>query len=187
MDETQTHVDTTQQVTLKVPTTIVCFKNPKRVAAGKANAEKARQAREAQKQKLAEADIIIANERLKKAQEEAKKKVDESPPSATPAATPSATPSATPETMQPPDKEAVSQTLSTTQWLSVIAIGVSMVGVYYNRQALKNCFYKIKAPASNTQKAPASSNTQTAPASATKLAPEVDKPPKKKFGIQTMA
>ena len=40
-------VDTTQQVTSKVPVTRV--KNPKRVAAGKAIAEKARQAREKQK------------------------------------------------------------------------------------------------------------------------------------------
>ena len=68
MDDTVT----TQQVTSKVPSPQV-VKNPKRVAAGKAIAEKRRQAREAQKQKMAEADIIIANERLKKAQEEAKK------------------------------------------------------------------------------------------------------------------
>ena len=136
MDDTT--VDTTQQVTSKVPTTIV--KNPKRVAAGKAIAEKRRQAQEAQKQKMAEADIIIANERLKKAQEEVKK-ADESPPSATPAATP----------------ETDSQTLSTTQWLSVIAIDVSMVGVYYNRQALKNSFYKIKAPVT-AKPAPESAN-----------------------------
>jgi len=182
MDQTQNPVDTTQQVTSKVPTAIVCFKNPKRDAAGKAIAEKRRQAREAQKQKIAEADIIIANERLKKAQEEAKK-VDESAPSATPEMT-------LPDTALPdtaPPKESVSQTLSTTQWLSVIAIGVSMVGVYYNRQALKNSFYKIKAPVSNSQKAPvstsapASANSQKAPASANV------KTPKKKFGIQTMA
>ena len=170
MDDTVT----TLQVTSKVPspqaTTI--FKNPKRVAAGKAIAEKTRLAREAQKQKLAEADIIIANDRLKKAQEEAKK-ADKSPPAATPAATPETTP----ETTLP--KETVSQTLSTTQWLSVIAIGVSMVGVYYNRQALKNRFYKIKAPAS-AKPAPAS-----APASANAPLP-VNKTPKK-VGIQTMA
>ena len=118
------NVDTTQQVTSKVPTTSVCFKNPKRVAAGKAIAEKTRLAREAQKQKIAEADIIVANERLKKAQEEAKK-VDESPPSATPAATP--------ETTLPPDKETVSQTLTTTQWLAVVSIGLSLIGLYYKR------------------------------------------------------
>ena len=164
------NVDTTQQVTSKVPspqaTTI--FKNPKRVAAGKAIAEKRRQAREAQKQKMAEADIIIANERLKKAQEEAKK-VDEPLSSATPSAT-------TP-------KETVSQTLTTTQWLGVIAIGVSMVGVYYNRQALKNSFYKIKAPVTAKPapaSAPASANSQTAPASANVKTP-------KRVGIQTMS
>ena len=156
------NVDTTQQVTSKAPVTSV--KNPKRVAAGKAIAEKRRQAREAQKQKMAGADIIIANERLKKAQEEAKK-VDESPPSATP------------ETTLPPDKETVSQTLTTTQWLRVIAIGVSMVGVYYTRQALKNSFYKIKATVSATP-APAS-------ATASANAPVVKTP--KKVGIQTMA
>ena len=154
------NVDTTQQVTSKDPTTQV--KNPKRVAAGKAIAEKRRLAKEAQKQKMAEADIIIANERLKKAQEEAKK-VDESPQ----------------ETTLPPDKETVSQTLTTTQLLSVIAIGVSMVGVYYNREALKNSFYKIKAPVSATP-APAS-----ATASANAPLP-VNKTPKK-VGIPTMA
>ena len=164
------NVDTTQQVTSKVPTTSVCFKNPKRVAAGKSIAEKTRLAREARKQKIAEADIIIANERLKKAQEEAKK-VDESLPSATP----SATPAATPETTLPPDKETVSQTLTTTQWLAVVSIGLSLIGLYYKRQEIKNSLSKIKAPAS----APA----QTAPASAN--APVIKTP--KKVGIQTMA
>ena len=56
--------DSTQQVTSTAFTTKQ--KNPKRVAAGKAIAEKTRQAREAQKKKLAEADIIIANNQLKK-------------------------------------------------------------------------------------------------------------------------
>ena len=163
MDDTT--VDTAQQVTSKVPTTSVLFKNPKRVAAGKAIAEKRRQAQEAQKQKIAEADIIIANERLKKAQEEAKK-LDESPPSTT----------TLPDTAPP--KETVSQTLSTTQWLSVIGIGISLVGVYYNREAVKNAFTKIKAPAS-AKPAPAS-----APASATASA---NIKTTKKVGIQTMA
>ena len=170
MDET---LDTTQQVTSKVPSPHV--KNPKRVAAGKAIAEKRRLAREAQKQKNAEADIILANDRLKKAQEEAKK-VDVSPPAATPETTLSDT-----------RKETVSQTLSTTQWLSVIAIGVSMVGVYYNRQALKNSFYKIKAPVSAKPASakPASAKPASATASAT-APPPVKKTPKK-VGIQTMA
>ena len=169
MDET---LDTTQQVTSKVPSPQV-VKNPKRVAAGKAIAEKRRQAREAQKQKMAEADIIIANERLKKAQEEAKK-VDVSPPAATPSATPD---TATPDTATP--KETFSQILTTTQWLMVIAIGVSMVGVYYKREEIKNCLSKIKAPASaKPAPATASANSQTAPA---------DVKTTKRVGIRRMA
>ena len=159
MDETQ--IDTTQQVTSKVPTPTTRAKNPKRVAAGKAIAEKRRQAQEAQKKKLAEADVIVANEQLRKAQEEAKK-ADEAPP----------------ETA-PPDKETVSQTLTTTQLLSVISIGISLVGLYYKREEIKNAFSKIKAPASNTQTAPVSAPVPTAPT-------PVDKTPKK-GGILSMA
>ena len=48
----------TQQVTSKIPATKQ--KNPKRVAAGKATAEKTRIAREAQKKQLIEAQSIIA-------------------------------------------------------------------------------------------------------------------------------
>ena len=158
IDETQTPVDTTQQVTSKVSTTHV--KNPNRVKAGKAIAERRRLAKEAQKQKIAEADVIVANEQLRKAQEEAKK-VDESPP----------------ETAPP----TVSQTLTTTQWLSVISIIISLVGVYYKREEIQNALSTIKAPASNTQTAHASATAQTAPAP-----PPVNKTPKK-VGIQTMA
>ena len=125
MADTDTTIDTTQQVTSKVPS-ITSVKNPKRVAAGKAIAEKRRQAREEQKKKLAEADVIIANEQLRKAQEEAKK-VDEAPP----------------ETTTTP----VSQTLTTTQWLSVISIGISLVGIYYKREEIKKALSKPKAPA----------------------------------------
>jgi len=57
-------VDITQQVT--APTTVPRVKNPKRVAAGKAIAEKMRQAREAQKKVLAKAAAIIANDEAKK-------------------------------------------------------------------------------------------------------------------------
>ena len=164
MDETQTPVDTTQQVTSKVPTTHV--KNPKRVAAGKATAERTRQAREAQKKKMAEADLIFANEQLKKAQEGAKK-ADE----------------ALPDTA-PPKTETVSQTLTTTQWLSVISIAISLVGIYYKRQEIKNALSKLKAPASNAQTALAqTAPAQTAPA---QTAPVVVKTPKK-GGIRSMA
>ena len=177
MDETQTPVDTTQQVTSKVPTTHV--KNPKRVAAGKATAERTRQAREAQKKKMAEADLIFANEQLKKAQEGAKKADEALPDTALPD-------TALPDTA-PPDKETVSQTLTTTQWLSVISIAISLVGIYYKRQEIKNALSKIKAPASNSQTAPASANAQTAPASANaQTAPVVVKTPKE-GGIRLMA
>ena len=56
MEDTQQPVD--QQVTSKTPGTKQ--KNPKRVAAGKAIAEKTRLAREAQKKALIEAQSIIA-------------------------------------------------------------------------------------------------------------------------------
>ena len=120
---------------------------------------------------MAEADVIVANEQLKKAQEEAKK-VDETPP----------------ETA-PPETTKVSQTLTTTQLLSVISIGISLVGLYYKREEIKNALSKLKAPASaNAQTAPASAIERMPPASAiaqTAPAP-VDKTPKK-GGICSMA
>ena len=54
----QTQQPVEEQVTSKAPATKQ--KNPKRVAAGKANAEKTRIAREAQKKALIEAQSIIA-------------------------------------------------------------------------------------------------------------------------------
>jgi len=127
-------IDTTQQVTSKVPVTSV--KNPKRVAAGKAIAEKRRQAREEQKKKLAEADAIFANEQLRKAEEAARKAKQVSDPPVE-AETPAA--EAAPPAVQ-------SQTLTTTQWLSVISIIVSVAAIYYKREELKKGFAKIKAP-----------------------------------------
>ena len=103
-------VDSTQQVTSTIPVTKI--KNPKRVAAGKAIAEKTKQAREAQKKKLAGADVIIANSQLKKA--EAPAAVD--PPAAEPA---------------------TRNVLTTTQWPSVISIFLSVVGIYYKREEIK--------------------------------------------------
>jgi len=138
MAETQTAAqDTTQQVTSKVPVTIA--KNPKRVAAGKAIAEKRRQTREEQKKKLAVADAIFANKQLRKAEDAAKKAkevVDLPVEAETPAATPAAV---------------QSQTLTTTQWLSVASIVVSLVAIYYKREEIKGVLAKIKAP---TVKAP---------------------------------
>jgi len=139
MAETQTAVqtatkDTTQQVTSQIPITV--GKNPKRVAAGKAIGMKRRQAREEQNKKIAEADAIIANERLRKAQEEARKAeavVD--PPVEVPVAPPAAAPAVQ------------SQTLTTTQWLSVASIIVSLAAIYYKREEIREALTKIKSPA----------------------------------------
>jgi len=113
--------ETTQQVTSIVPATKV--KNRNRVNAGKAIAVKRRQALEEQNKKIAEADAIIANDRLRKAQEEVRKAEEVvAPPFEALAAPPAAAP------------VAESQTLTTTQWLSVASIIVSLVAIYYKRR-----------------------------------------------------
>ena len=109
-----------QQVTTKTPATKQ--KNPKRVAAGKAIAEKTRIAREAQKKALIEAQSIIA---------QAKHSAD--PPVEPP-----------PALVEPPPA-ATKNVLTTTQLLSIISIVVSLVGVYYKREEIKNVLTK-KAP-----------------------------------------
>ena len=109
--------DTEEQVTSKAPETKQ--KNPRRVAAGKAIAERTRIAREEQKKALIEAHSIIAQ--------------------AKPPANPPADPA--PEPPAPPTKNV----LTTTQWLSIISIIVSLVGIYYKREEIKNVFPK-KAP-----------------------------------------
>ena len=106
--ETQQPVDTTQQVTSKTPTT--SQKNPKRVAADKAIAAKNKQAREAQKKALAEAQVIIANNQLKQ----------------------SAPPAVDPPVADAPvesESESTKNVLTTTQWLSVISIVVLLVEI----------------------------------------------------------
>ena len=118
MEADSASVDTTQQVTSKTPTTKQ--KNPKRVAAGKAIAAKTKQAREAQKKALAEAQIILANNQLKK-----DAPVADPPPSDTPATV-----------------ESTKNVLTTTQWLSVISILVSLVGIYYEREEIKSLLTK---------------------------------------------
>ena len=115
----QQHLETQQQqVTSKTPATKQ--KNPKRVAAGKAIAEKTRIAREKQKKDLIEAQSIIA----------LGKHAD--PP--------------VPPAPEPPSE--TKNVLTTTQWLSVISIIVSLVGVYYKREEIKNVFAKKAAPPS---------------------------------------
>ena len=118
----------TQQVTSKTPATKQ--KNPKRVAAGKAIAERTRIAREAQKKALIEAQSIIAQ--AKKADPVA----DYPAPPADPPVPPSEPPSDT------------KNVLTTTQWLSVIGIIVSLVGIYYKREEIKNLFPKKAPPTS---------------------------------------
>ena len=115
-----------QQVTSKTPATKQ--KNPKRVAAGKATAERTRIAREAQKKALIEAQSIIA---------QAKQADPVEPPAAEP-------PAAEPPAAEPPSE--TKNILTTTQWLSVIGIIVSLVGIYYKREEIKNVFAKKAAP-----------------------------------------
>jgi len=72
----------------------------------------------------------MANERLRKAQEEARKAEEAvDPPVEAPPAAP------------------VTQTLTTTQWLSVASIIVSLVAIYYKREEIKGAVAKVKAPA----------------------------------------
>ena len=129
MENTQ---DQTQQVTSKTPATKQ--KNPKRVAGGKASARKTKEAREAQKRALVEAQAIIANHNLKPA--------DAPPDPPTVAVTP-----------PDPPKSAI----TTTQWLSIISIIVSLVGVYYKREEIKKAFAKKPPPPLPVEAVPNSS------------------------------
>jgi len=81
----------------------------------------------------------MAKERLRKAEEEARKTealVD--PPVEPPVATPAAAPAATP---------AAESNLTTSQWLSIASIIVSLAAIYYKREEIKTTIAKIKAPA----------------------------------------
>jgi len=118
-------VDKTQQVTSKAPVTKT--ENPKRDEAGKLIAEKTRRAREEQKRKIAEAEIILANEQLKKAEGARAEAPKESE---------------TPAVETPQTKNV----LTTTQWLSVISIIISVVGIYYKREEIKKVFAQKVPP-----------------------------------------
>ena len=113
-------VDQTQQVTSINPATKQ--KNPKRVAAGKATAEKMRIAREAQKKQLIETQSTIAKNSSK------------------PPASDAAPPAAEPPVAEPPVAESSSQVLTITQWISIISIVVSLAGIYYKREEIKKRF-----------------------------------------------
>ena len=116
------------QLTSKTPATKQ--KNPKRVAAGKAIAEKTRIAREAQKKALIEAQSIIANNHAK----------PPNPPSV------ADIPSSTPPSVADPASEPTKKVLTITQWLSVISIIVSLAGLYYKREEIKNVFPTPPSP-----------------------------------------
>ena len=121
-------VDITQQATTPTPTsTPQRAKNPKRVAAGKLVAKRTRLAREQQKKAAAEAAIIIANNKAKvaaPAPEPDPPIADESPKST--------------EDINKVDNSS----LSTTQWIGVGSIVVSLIGIYYKREELKALFSK---------------------------------------------
>ena len=116
--------DRTQQVTSQKPATKQ--KNPKRVAAGKAIAERTRIAREEQKKALIKAQSIIAET-----------KVD--PPPVSDAQSP-------PPVKDTPSPESTKNVLTTTQWLSVISIVVSLAGIYYKREEIKGLLTKQNPP-----------------------------------------
>ena len=118
MEDTQQPVE--QQVTSKTPATRQ--KNPKRVAAGKAVAERTRIARESQKKAFIEAQSIIAQ------------------------AKPPAAPASEDPVADTPSAEPTKKVLTTTQWLSIISIVVSVAGLYYKREEIKNLLAKKADP-----------------------------------------
>ena len=122
-----TQVDITQQATTPTPTTAPRAKNPKRVAAGKAVAERTRLAREQQKKAAAEAAVIIANNKAKA-----------TPPVSEP------TPTIADETLKSTEEK--NSSLTTTQWLALGSIVVSLIGIYYKREELKAVISKKKTP-----------------------------------------
>ena len=129
-------VDITQQATTPTPNTAPHrAKNPKRVAAGKLVAERMRRAREQQKKAAAEAAIIIANNKAK-----ATAPVSEPDPPST-LLIADETPKST-EDINKVDNSS----LSTTQWIGVAGIVVSLIGIYYKREELKAVFSKKNTP-----------------------------------------
>ena len=123
----QQQVDITQQATTPTPTTAPRAKNPKRVAAGKAVAERTRLAREQQKKAAAEAAVIIANNKAK-------------------SAAPAPEPDPPTEDEAPKSNKVDNSSLSTTQWIGVAGIVVSLIGIYYKREELKTAFSKKNTP-----------------------------------------
>ena len=127
MSEEQATADTPQQATAPAPTTMPA-KNPKRVAAGKAAAQKTKEAREAQKEALAEAEEKARKAEAKAAAAKAKN-------------TPAPTSSPVEETLsaeKPEPKGLRSPDWGTTQWLTLGSIIVGLIGIYYKCNLLPN-------------------------------------------------
>ena len=126
--ETQTahsQAEITQQATTPTPTTTPQrIKHPKHVAAGKSVAERLQLAREQQKKAAAEAAIIIANNNKAKA------------------TAPASEPDPPTEYKSPKSTGEKNSSLSTTQWLAVASLVVSLIGIYYKREELKAVFRK---------------------------------------------
>ena len=148
MADAQT-ADTTQQVTSQIPVAEPSQKNPKRVAAGKLIAEKRRQAQEEQKKKLAEAEAVMAKEELRKAEEKARKAEAVVDPPV--------------EMEAPVETPPAESNLTTTQWLSIASIIVSLVAIYYKREEIKGAVAKIKLAKAPTPMAPAKGPVLTTP------------------------
>ena len=124
-------------------------KNPKRVAAGKAIAQKTKQAHEAQKKVLIEGQSIIANSQSKN--------VD------------------LPAVSDPPQVESTKNVLTTTQWLSVISIIVSLAGVYYKREEIKSVFPKKNSCCSTSPPPPSPAMPLAPPPSPVDAVPQAPK------------
>ena len=121
-------VEITQQATTPTPTTAPHrAKNPKRVAAGKLVAERTRLAREQLQKAAAEAAVIIANNKTK-------------------AIAPVSEPDPPTEYETPKSTKVDNSSLSTTQWIGVASIVVSLIGIYYKREELKAVFSKKNTP-----------------------------------------
>jgi len=135
--------DITQQATTPTATT-QHVKNPKRVAAGKMVAERTRLAREQQK-KAAEAYHA-----------ENKAKAATKPPE----------PAPTTEGESPKSSGEKNSGLSTTQWLAVGSIVVSLIGIYYKREEFK-AIAKAAFDKKTPEPAPEPARVDTEPARAT--------------------
>ena len=123
MADSETLLDTSQQVTSKTPTTRV--KDPKKVAAGKALQRKNREAREAQKRFI---------EAQKKELDDAKMKIAKLENAETPG------------TDENSATDGSSKNVLTTQWLSIISIIVSLAGASTTNAKRSKTFLPKKPP-----------------------------------------